>query len=111
MRNVLFRKEKDFISCFDSGTGAYMRTGIIRDGKDTGEDPFMASFPELLDVGIMGSCVHGLSGKCLEAGIGCYQDGFHARIPHMSLEDFAWIDRPAVPGQYIPVCAGRPWRS
>ena len=93
MKNVLFRKEKDFISCFDTGTGAYMRTGIIRDGKDTGKDPFMASFPELLDVGIMGNCAHGLSGKCLEAGIGCYQDGFHSQNPHMSLEDFAWIVR------------------
>lgn len=50
------RKENDFLSMFDEETGRYLRTGIIRDGKDTGEDPFMSSFPELLDVGIMGHC-------------------------------------------------------
>ena len=53
------RKEKDFISFFDEITGQYVRTGIIENGKDTGRDPFMASFPELLDIGIMGHCAHG----------------------------------------------------
>lgn len=63
------RKENDFLSMFDEETGRYLRTGIIRDGKDTGEDPFMSSFPELLDVGIMGHCKHGKSGLCMKAGI------------------------------------------
>lgn len=44
------RKEKNFISFFDEKTGNYLRTGIIEDGRDTGVDPFAASFPELLDV-------------------------------------------------------------
>jgi len=36
------------------------RSGILdKDGRDTGIDPFMASFPHLLDVGIMGHCAHG----------------------------------------------------
>ena len=38
------RKDKNFLSFFDPKTGNYIRTGIIKDGKDTGEDPFMASF-------------------------------------------------------------------
>ncbi len=82
------RREKEFISCFDENTGLYFRSGILRDGKDTGEDPFMASFPELLDVGIMGHCVHGSSGLCIRAGVECYQDGLHARADNMSVEDF-----------------------
>ena len=52
------RKEKDFLTLFDERTGQYLRTGIIKEGRDTGEDPFMSSFPELLDVGIMGHCRH-----------------------------------------------------
>ena len=44
-----------YISMFDERSGMYLRTGILEDGKDTGIDPFMADFPELLDVGIMGS--------------------------------------------------------
>ncbi len=82
------RKENDFLSMFDEETGRYLRTGIIRDGKDTGEDPFMSSFPELLDVGIMGHCKHGKSGLCMKAGIECYQDGRHAEMPNMRLQDF-----------------------
>lgn len=48
-----------FISMFDDKTGFYARTGMIEfeNGKmiDTGVDPFRASFPQLIDVGVMGS--------------------------------------------------------
>ena len=46
------RKEKEFISMFDGQSGKYIRTGILRHGKETGQEPCMSSFPELLDVGI-----------------------------------------------------------
>ena len=82
------RRERDFVSFFDEATGRYFRTGVIEDGQDTGRDPFMASFPELLDVGIMGHCVHGQKGLCQKAGIECYQDGLHSRAENMRLEDF-----------------------
>jgi len=85
------RKEKDFISMFDEKKGTYIRSGIIVEGKDTGIDPFMSSFPELLDVGIMGHCKHGKTGLCMKAGIECYQDGLHADNENMSLEDFRRI--------------------
>ena len=58
------RKDKDFISFFNETTGHYVRSGIIKNGVESAEDPFMASFPELLDVGIMGHCRHGQSGLC-----------------------------------------------
>ena len=48
------RKDKDFISFFNETTGHYVRSGIIKNGVESAEDPFMACFPELLDIGIMG---------------------------------------------------------
>jgi radical SAM protein with 4Fe4S-binding SPASM domain len=81
-----------FISAFDTESGAYIRTGIIdKDGKDTGVDPFMASFPHLIDVGVMGHCIHGKSGLCIKAGIECYQNGLSIEQSNMTLDNFKWI--------------------
>ena len=85
------RKDKNFLSFFDEKNGNYIRTGIIKDGKDTGTDPFMASFPELLDVGIMGHCKHGKSGLCIKSGVECYQDGLHSEAANMRIDDFESI--------------------
>ena len=62
MKPMKIRRDRNFISLFDENTGFYMRSGVLENGKDTGRDPFMAEFPELLDVGIMGHCRHGRSG-------------------------------------------------
>ena len=51
----------------------------------------MASFPELLDIGIMGHCAHGKSGLCIKAGVECYQNGLNSDAPNMILEDFETI--------------------
>ena len=79
----------NYVSFFDQSTGQGMR--IKRDSV-TGEllfdDPFMADFPELIDVGIMGHCNHGKSGLCKKAGIGCYQNGATKDAPNMALADF-----------------------
>jgi radical SAM protein with 4Fe4S-binding SPASM domain len=64
---------------------------IDEKGCDTGVDPFMASYPHLLDIGIMGSCIHGKTGRCLQAGVQCYQDGLHRSEPNMQLDDFKRI--------------------
>ena len=54
MRYIIHDKQYHFKSAFDTETGAYVRTGVLdEDGKDTGVDPFMASYPHLIDVGIM----------------------------------------------------------
>lgn len=84
-------KGKEYRSFFNAETGEYLRTGILKDGMDTGVDPFMGDFPELLDVGIMGHCKHGKSGLCVKAGVECYQNGLTADRPNMSLQDFEWI--------------------
>lgn len=69
-------KENNFISMFNTETGFYMRTGvleIVENGvvKDTGVDPFMTNYPELIDIGIMARCINGESGKCT---VECYQN-------------------------------------
>lgn len=51
----------------------------------------MGSYPHLIDVGIMGHCIHGKTGLCAKAGIGCYQSGMLIEKPNMALEDFRWI--------------------
>ncbi|MBN2259217.1 MAG: radical SAM protein [Clostridiales bacterium] len=51
----------------------------------------MASYPHLLDIGIMGNCIHGKTGLCVLAGVQCYQDGLHISNDNMKLEDFKSI--------------------
>ena len=92
MRYIINDKKYNFKSAFDTETGAYVRTGVLdENGKDTGVDPFMASYPHLIDVGIMGHCIHGKTGLCAKAGIGCYQSGLLVEQPNMSVDDFRWI--------------------
>lgn len=91
MKHKLIDQKYRFVTLFDDQTGAYIRTGVIENGKDSGVDPFMASFPHLIDVGVMGHCAHGKSGLCAKAGIGCYQSGLTVEKPNMSLKDFQWI--------------------
>lgn len=89
MKYIIEDQKYRFKSAFDTETGAYVRTGILdENGKDTGIDPFMASYPHLIDVGIMGHCIHGKTGLCAKAGIGCYQSGMFVQQPNMALSDF-----------------------
>jgi len=92
MRYIIEDPKYNFKTAFDTVTGMYIRTGILDEkGKDTGVDPFMASYPHLIDVGIMGHCIHGKTGLCAKAGIGCYQSGLLVEKPNMSLDDFRLI--------------------
>ena len=79
-------KKNKFVSMFNPNTGFYVRSGVIKDGKDTGIDPFMASYPELLDIGIMQTCV--CANKC---NVDCYQKAIDRTGNNMSLEDFESI--------------------
>lgn len=84
-------EQHHFVSTFDPRTGFYLRSGVIENGRDTGEDPFMSSFPELIDVGVMGHCTHGASGLCIQSGVQCYQNGLEIQRPNMTLENFKRI--------------------
>lgn len=80
-------EENHFVSMFDPETGFYFRTGVIsEDGVDTGVDPFMASYPELIDVGIMQTCV--CANKC---NVDCYQKAIDRKGSNMSVENFRSI--------------------
>lgn len=77
-----------FKEVFDKRTGSYVRTGILdENGHDTNIDPFMRSFPNLLDIGVMGHC------SCAHiCPVGCYQDALHhSDRPNMSVEDYESI--------------------
>lgn len=83
-------KENSFVASFDGNTGYYIRSGILKDindlKSDTDIDPFKASFPELIDIGIMEICV--CSSKCK---VDCYQKACDRTGPNMSLENYASI--------------------
>jgi radical SAM protein with 4Fe4S-binding SPASM domain len=91
--NVMVKtdRENKFKSMFNLENGFYMRSGILENGEDTGKDPFMTNFPELIDVGVMGHCIHGESGLCIKSGVECYQDGLNTHKDNMSFEDFKKI--------------------
>ena len=87
MLNKKYDKANRFISLFNPDNGFYYRSGILDDDeKDTGVDPFMASYPELLDVGIMQTCV--CSKQC---NVDCYQKAIDRTGNNMSVEDFESI--------------------
>jgi len=86
-----FDSNYNFKTMFDNEKGLYIRSGIIESGFETSVNPFRATFPHLIDVGIMGHCTHGISGLCEASGIGCYQNGKNLIEPNMHLEDFVKI--------------------
>ena len=101
-------KEQKFVSIFDENTGFYMRSGIIENGKDTDVDPFMASFPQLIDIGVMGHCTHGKSGLCIKSGVECYQNGLGIQNPNMTLDNFKKIiDEGCTKGMFSVALGGR----
>lgn len=92
MKYVIRDKQYHFFSAFDTETGAYVRTGILNSNRNNiAPDPFQASFPHLIDVGIMGHCSHGKTGLCEKAGISCYQKGPYVEKPNMTLDNFRWV--------------------
>jgi len=76
-------KANRFVAKFNTENGYYVRSGVIDRGRDTGIDPFMASYPELIDIGVMGSCAH--AAQCT---VGCYQGGLLNQKPNMKLKDY-----------------------
>ncbi len=83
---IIYKDEQyGFFELFNEENGTLIRSDI------EGADPERRSFPELLDVGIMGHCHNG--SYCSNAGIDCYQYGHKQNTPHMALADFEKIAR------------------
>ena len=84
VKMIIYKDEVfGFFEIFNEENGTLFRSDI------NGVDPVMRSFPELLDVGIMGHCNGGQ--YCRNAGIDCYQKGFTTYAPHMSYENLKKI--------------------
>ena len=86
-----FDKKNKFVEAFNPETGFYIRSGVIDDVIDTGVDPFMRDFPQLIDIGIMGNCIHGAERLCKSAGVQCYQDGEHVFLENISVRNYKSI--------------------
>ncbi len=80
-----------FVELFNDTTGTLVRSNILNDGIETDQLPPMRSFPELIDVGIMGSCKAGKTGLCRIAGVDCYQCGMTSSEKNMGLDDYLAI--------------------
>lgn len=64
----------------------FLQKGPIQKGIETDKEPFMASFPELLDIGIMKTCV--CAHKC---NVDCYQKAISNSGNNMSVRNFEYI--------------------
>ena len=95
-----------FITLFDDKTGAYVRTGIIKKGRDTGEDPFMASFPHLIDVGGDGPLYPRENRAVPKSGNRLLPERCSDGKAQYDNRRFS-MDRGAVPGPDKSVCPGR----
>lgn len=63
----------NFTEIFNEQIGILIRTNILdKNGNETLAEPKMRSFPELIDIGIMGKC-HVNQKYCKKFGVDCYQ--------------------------------------
>ena len=98
VKMIIYKDEVfDFFEIFNEENGTLFRSDI------NGVDPVMRSFPELLDVGIMGHCNSGQ--YCRNAGVDCYQKGLTTHASHMSYENFIEIVKQAA-GKTFQIALG-----
>lgn len=95
------------INIFNLSNGMHISSNEISNIEDThnkfllGNEPmvdivqnidskkvFKRTLPTLLDIGVMGHCLHGQSGKCGMSGVQCYQNGANINSPNMNIQDF-----------------------
>lgn len=79
----------NFSEIFNEKNGLLIRTNIIdKEGKETVKEPIMRSFPDLIDIGIMGKC-HVNRLYCKKFGVDCYQG--KNKSDDMKLENYKKI--------------------
>ena len=89
MVNMIYYEDKKYLfwEMFNEKNGTLVRSNIT----GTNDDPIMRSFPELIDVGIMGHCEAGKKGYCKAAGVDCYQKGSISSKANMELKNYERI--------------------
>lgn len=96
---IVYKDRKyGFIEYFDEDTGFLARSNVIFEGEETDIEPTLRSFPELIDIGIMGSCAASCYGICKSVGVDCYQNAAVIHRPNMPVEQYERI---------ISQCKGR----
>ena len=86
---IIYKDKKyNFIEYFNPQNGFLIRSDVI--GKK-GINPIQRSYPELLDIGIMGQCHISQLGICKRAGVDSYQQALLKKTPNMSLENYKKI--------------------
>ncbi len=80
-------KKYNYFELFNEENGTLIRSNI----RGTSNDATMRSFPELIDIGIMGKCHAAKSGMCSKAGIECYQNAINSNKANMSINDYESI--------------------
>jgi len=82
-------KKYKFYELFNEKNGTLVRSNII----GTSFDATMRSYPELIDIGIMGKCHAAQTGICSLSGVECYQNAINSSKTNMLLEDYESILR------------------
>lgn len=77
-------KRYHFFELFNEKNGTLIRSNIFGTEKDAD----MRSFPELIDIGIMGQCESAKFGICKSAGVDCYQSAINSKKKNMSLKNY-----------------------
>lgn len=85
-----FDKKYNFFEIFNDKTGAMLRSNVIISGKES-VAPTMRSFPELIDVGIMGHCHAANCNLCKNFGVDCYQSAHSIWRNNLNLHAFRRI--------------------
>lgn len=84
---IIFKdKQYNFVEWFNEKTGFLIRSNVLENGKETLVTPGRRSYPELIDVGIMGTCTACDNGICKAVGIDCYQNASQNKRPNMPFE-------------------------
>jgi len=87
-----YDKKYNFYEYFNEKNGFLIRSNIIKNNIESNELPCFRSFPELLDIGIMGHCHCASKDICKSCGIDCYQKAKKKdNNPNMSINDYSFI--------------------
>lgn len=84
-------KQYNFVEYFNEHNGTLVRSNVLLNGVETDIVPTMRSFPELIDIGIMGTCLASKHGICLAAGVDCYQAAPIKQRANMTFENYLKI--------------------
>ena len=80
-------KKYQFYEYFNEQNGFLFRSDSLQSNKN----PIMRSFPELLDIGIMGTCLASKYNICKNFGVDCYQKAQILKRPNMNYYDYKKI--------------------